>query len=148
MKVGNRFTAVGAVVDHQSEAALIEALILGDLRGSQQQVAEHGLIFVGGFGDPWDGLARHHQVVDRCLRRDVLEADAVVVLVQDLGGDLLVADFLEQCLFSHGDGVNLTRAANSGKRGIVRGEFGLQWKSWEGAEVVCSDPGSGSNEVT
>lgn len=109
MEMGHCFTTVGAVVDDQTETVLREALVFGDLGSGQKEMTEHRLIFCAGFGDADNGFPWDDQVVKGCLRRDVFEANAKVVFVENLCGDLLVADLLEQCFIVHVVGQSLPR---------------------------------------
>ena len=59
---------------------------------------EGGLVFHGRLSDTWDGLTRHDQNVRRGLRGDIVEGHAHRVLMDELCGDLLVGDLLEQRL--------------------------------------------------
>ena len=103
VEMRNGFSAVGAVVDDQTKTVFGEAFLFGDLRGGQEEVSEDGLIGGLGFGYASDRLAGNDEVVDGCLRRDVLEADAEIVFVDDVRRDLAIADFFKKRLFSHGE---------------------------------------------
>ena len=126
VEMGDGLAGIGSVVDHEAEA-FGEIELFRDDAGREDQVAECDLI-VGSRGlDARDDFFRNDQQVDRRLRLDVVDDDAVFVLVLDLGGDFAIDDFLEDG-FGHGEGVNL-ELRNSGteksrKCGNVNMEFG------------------------
>ena len=103
MQVGHSFAGVGSVVEHKSEAILIEAKLFGDLGGLEQQMSEN--LVVGGlsFGDARDGLFRDDQDVSGGLGFDVPEGDDFVVFVENGGRNFAGDDLLKQC-FAHDAG--------------------------------------------
>ena len=100
VEVRNGFTSVGAVVDDETKAAG-EVEFPGENAGSEKQVAEERLIGGGGFADAGNKFFRDDEQVNRSLGLDVVQDDAEVVLVLDLGGDFAVDDTLEDG-FRHG----------------------------------------------
>lgn len=58
-------------------------------------MAKGCLVFRVCLCDPNNGLSRDDQIVDGCLRRDVLETNAEIIFVKNLSRDLLVAYFLK-----------------------------------------------------
>ena len=100
VKVGNRFTAVRAVVHDEAEA-VFEIQLPGQSASGAEEVAEQGLVGGSGFADARDEFFRDDQQVNRGLRMEVVEDDAEVVLVLDLGGDFAVDVALENG-FGHG----------------------------------------------
>ena len=63
---------------------------------SEKKEAVDQALFVVGAGDVHDRLPRHDQDVHGGLRVDVAEGDAVVVLVDDVGGNLSRDDLFEE----------------------------------------------------
>ena len=102
VQVRNAFTAVAAVVDYEAVAGFSDAEFLGERSGSEQQVAEGGLVGGGGLADPGDEFLWDDQHVYRRLRIDVVNGDAEVVFVREFGGNLAIDDFLEESLHSKG----------------------------------------------
>ena len=96
VEVGDGLAAVGAVVDCDAEAGFGDAEFPCDLRSGEEKVAEDGLVFGGGFADARDGLLRDDENMHRCLRGNVPERAAEIVLVEDVGGDFPFVDFLEK----------------------------------------------------
>jgi hypothetical protein len=97
VKVGDGFAGVGAVVDDETKTAG-ELELFGDRAGGDQEVTEDGLLVGGGVADAGDDGLGDDQQVDRGLGGDVVDDDATVVLVFDLGGDFAVDDSLEKGL--------------------------------------------------
>ena len=100
MKMGDAFASIGAVVDHDAEP-LGEPKFFGHLAGDDEQVAEHRLVGLAGGLEADDFLLRNNQQMHRCLRLDVMDDDAAIVLMLDFGGNLAGDDALENCL-GHG----------------------------------------------
>ena len=100
MEMRDGFAAVGAVVDHEAKAAG-EFEFLGENAGCEQQVAEERLVVGRGFTHAGNEFFWNDQQLDRSLRLDVMQNDAEVVLVLDLGGNFAVDDALEDG-FWHG----------------------------------------------
>ena len=86
VQVRHRFAGVRAVVHHQPEALREREFFCHD-SSNEQQMSEHGLIGGRGVADARDDFLRDDQKVNRCLGLNVMEDDAVFVLVLDLGRD-------------------------------------------------------------
>ena len=97
VQVRDGFAGVRAVVDHEAKAAG-ELEFFSDYAGGEEQVAEHGFIGGRGVTDAGDYVFRNDEQVNRGLGGDVVDDDAAVVLVLDLGGDFAVDDALEEGL--------------------------------------------------
>ena len=129
------FAAVGAVVDHEAKAAG-EVEFLGENAGGEKEVAEERLVGGGGFTHAGNEFFWNDQKMDRSLRLDVMQDDAEVVLVLDLGGNFAVDDALEDGFwhgenlqeitgktesFGYRDSRRLNEAGNPvGERGLVK----------------------------
>lgn len=101
MEMGDSFPAVGAIVDDEAVAGLIEFELAGDLLGSGEKVAENRVIFRGNGGMAGMVLFGNEKNVDRGLGGDVAEGQDVIVLVDNVGFGLAVDDPLEDG-FGHG----------------------------------------------
>ena len=99
VEVRHGFAGVAAMVDDQAEA-VGELEFSGDGAGDEEKMAKDALIGVGGIAHARYQFFGDDQKVDGRLRIDVVEHDAVLVLVLDLGGDFAIDDFLED-RFSH-----------------------------------------------
>ena len=102
MQVRHGLPSVGAIVDDHPESFGAEAFLFRDDPYPGEEVAEE--ILVGGFGfpDPHDQLPGYEEKVYRSLGGDVAEAEAEVVLVDDVARDFTVGDLLEDGFLSHG----------------------------------------------
>lgn len=100
MKVGDGFAGVTTVVDHDAKA-VGEVEFSGDDAGDDEEMAEEGLVSGGRFAHARYQFFGDDQKVSRRLRLDVVEDDAMLVLVLDPGGNFAIDDFLEDG-FGHG----------------------------------------------
>ncbi len=82
------------MVDHEPES-LGQLELASDGAGDEQEMAEDGLILGLGFADARYHFFGDNQEVNGRLRLDVVENDAVLILVFDAGGDLARDDFFE-----------------------------------------------------
>ena len=99
VKMRDRLGGVGAVVDHEAKPFL-KIQFFCERAGSEQEVAEHCLIGERRFTDARDGFFWDDQQMNRRLGLDIVEHDAEIILVFDLGGDFTVDDALEKS-FGH-----------------------------------------------
>ena len=100
MEMGDGLAGVRAVV-HDEAKAVGELEFFREHAGDEQEVAEGGLVGEGGFADARDEFFRDDEEVNRGRGLDVVEDDAVFILVLDAGRDFAVDDALENCL-GHG----------------------------------------------
>ena len=63
-----------------------------------EQLAQQCIILRQSLVDAWDRLSWDHQHMSRRLGVDIPEGQQLLVLVNDVRRDFLVADFLEECL--------------------------------------------------
>lgn len=98
MQVEHRLAAVPARVHNQPVAALGDALLLGDLVADEQQMSEQARVGFIQLSHGGHMPARDHQRVDRSLGIDVVKGDALVVFVDDFGGNRLRGDLAEQAV--------------------------------------------------
>ena len=107
MQVRHGFAAVGAVVDYNAEASAEIQFFREGLR-RQQEMTEQSLVTGDGLIKARDKSLREDQHVHWRLRLDVVDGETQVILMDDLGGDLTVGDFLENGL-GHGDSIKAQR---------------------------------------
>lgn len=93
------FAAVGAAVDHKSEAAVSEAEFACNFGGGEEKFSEQWGVVDRSFIDPWDRFFRYNEHVNRSLRIDVVKGENVVVFKSDFGRNFACDEFFEQ---SHG----------------------------------------------
>ncbi len=107
VQVRDGLAAMRAIVDHDAKA-LREIELAGHGRSGQQQVAEEGLVVCIRFSNTREvGLGNHKQV-HRRLRLDVVDDNAVLVLVLNPRGDFPVDDALKNRL-GHASGIGMPR---------------------------------------
>lgn len=109
VEMGNCFAAVASVVDDDSEAVLGKSFLLGDHAHPGQEVTEE--ILIGGvrFADADDDFLGDEKKVNGSLGRDVFEAEAKLVFVDDVARDFAVGDLLEDGFIGHvGEGYSRT----------------------------------------
>lgn len=123
MEVEDGLPCLLAAVDDQP--VVLQPLLLRHSSRDGKQVAHKGFIlWLYGIGTG-DGFARDAEDVDWRGRVDVAEGDGLVVLVDDVCGNLAVGDFLEKRFLVHGIG---------GRSGVkLRGTLGSPARL--GAEV-------------
>jgi hypothetical protein len=90
VEVRHGFAAVRAIIDHEPKP-VAEFETAGQGSGGEEEVAEHGLVLGARRAHARDGHLGDDEQVDRGLRLDVVDSDAVLVLVFDpcrnLAGD-------------------------------------------------------------
>jgi hypothetical protein len=89
---------IRAVVDYKAIAFFLEAKLLGDLRGFQQQMPQHLVIFRFGFGDAGDWLSRDDQDMRWRAWFNVAKGKDLVILVNNLRWNFPIPDAFEECL--------------------------------------------------
>lgn len=97
VEVRHGLTGVRAGVDDEAET-VGELKFFRDKVGDINEMAEHGFVDGRRFRYAWNGFLRDDEQVDGRLGLEVVENDAVFVLVFDLRGDFAVDDFLKNSL--------------------------------------------------
>jgi hypothetical protein len=82
------------VVDHQAEG-IAHTQLLGHLASDQHQVPQQHLVIGGGVHQPGDAALGDHQYMDRCLGVNIVDRDAVLVLIEEITGNFTADDFAE-----------------------------------------------------
>src|SRR6185437_12901094 len=102
MKVNMKhsLTGVGVGVDHGPIAARLYPFLSRYLGGHESHATDKRR--VANVGQRSYMLPRHDQHVDRCLRVDVPEGDAMLVLRDELRGNVPAHDSTEETVVSHG----------------------------------------------
>ena len=101
MEMGDGFASIGAVVDDEAKSFL-QSEPVRDPAGYLKKMAEDLGIVVRRRADPVDPPFRDDEEMNGGLRIDVVDDDAVGVLVFDPGRDFPVDDAAEDRLVRHG----------------------------------------------
>jgi hypothetical protein len=96
VEMGDSFAAVGAVVDDEAIAGGGYIFATGDVGSGEQEVAEEALIIGLGSSDAGDSFFGNDEDVNRGLRGNVAEGEALVVFEDDVGGNFAGNDFFEK----------------------------------------------------
>ena len=151
VEVRDGLATVPALVDDKAKA-VAQALAGRDLGCDDEEVAKQLGVSGSSLADARDELARDHEDVGGRLRSDIVEGHAMLVLIDDPGGNLTVGDTLEEGLghgFSEHDDRDAAAASEAtGKafegldRGVVGGLAADAAKAARGKELVLesSDP--------
>jgi hypothetical protein len=108
VQVGHRLAGVRTVIHHEPEAVR-ELELSRDIAGDEQEMAEHDLILGGGFRDARNYFFRDDQQVNGCLRLDIMQHEALLVLVFDSRGNFAVDNFLKESFHGAKDSAVSTR---------------------------------------
>ena len=95
VQVRDGLAPIGAVIDRDAETGVADAFLAGDGSSGEQEVAQKGSVFRFGFADAWDHGFRYDEEMGGRLGVDVAEGDALIILVDDLRGNLAGDDALE-----------------------------------------------------
>ena len=116
MEVGDGFTSVAAIIDHQAIACLGDAELFRDLAGGDQHPAQQRRVGILRCGNPRDNPLRYDEHVRGRLGIHVLDGKKLLRLVDDLGGDLARRRFSRRwsCGGSGEREVHLIRASCKG----------------------------------
>lgn len=88
----------GAGVDDGAITAVAVAFIVGDACGHTKQMAQQRFIATRGFVERFHVFARYHEDVRRCLRVDVTNGNAALVLMDQVGGNFAGDYFAEKAV--------------------------------------------------
>ena len=95
VQVRNSLTRVTAVIQHKPKSVISQTKRTSHLRRLKQQVTQQRLILRLSLVDTWDRLARDHQDMSWRLGGDIAERHDLVILVNDVRRDFLIADFFK-----------------------------------------------------
>ena len=115
VQVGNGFSPVRAVVDHQAVAGFFQLKLTTDTLGGCQEVGKDGMIFRGDGGMAGVVFFWNEEDVNRGLRGDVAEGQDLVVLIDNVGRHLAIDDALENRP-AHGAGYQMVSSRREGLR--------------------------------
>lgn len=95
MEMGDSFATVWSVV-YDDSIAIGKFFKSGDFSGRKQKVAEKRAIGLGSGPDALEGFFWNNQNMHGSLRSDVSKGEALVILEDDVGGNLASDDFFEK----------------------------------------------------
>ncbi len=85
VEVRDRFPAIRPVIDDYPKPRLAKALAPGNLRGGQQEFAQHTLFRAGRCRQPGNRLFRHDENMSRCRRMNIPKGDPSISLRHHVG---------------------------------------------------------------
>ena len=100
VKMRYSFAGQRTIVDDRAET-ILETQLQRHVTRYQQQVTEQSRIPLRGDAQMSDHPVRNHQKMQRRLRIDIPNDDALIVPELNLGGNLAVSDLLENRLVGH-----------------------------------------------
>jgi hypothetical protein len=98
MKVENRLSRPGAVVNHGAIALRFQPTLARELGRHKMKVAQQALVLRLSIRESDKVLSREHQQVDRGLGVNILERHHSFVLMNNLGRNLAVNDLAKQAV--------------------------------------------------
>ena len=101
MKVRNGFASVSSIVDHGSESIFRESLGSRDFTHLEHHMPERFLISRRCLRNSWNRTFRDEQEMGWRLRRDITEAKAEIVLIDNVGRNLTCDDFFKEGSLAH-----------------------------------------------
>ena len=100
VQVGDAFASIRAVVDNDTEAPG-EFRFFRKVAGHQQEMAQQVNVAHRCFREAWNRFSGNYEQVGRRLRIEVVDYDATVIFVGDVGGNFTVDNFLEYGFIAH-----------------------------------------------
>lgn len=94
--VWHGFAAVWSVVNDEAKTAFVDFELAGDVACFQEKVAQKFLVFFMGGCHTGDHFFGNEEEVGWRFGRNVVEAEAKIVFVNDFGRDLAGDDFFEE----------------------------------------------------
>merc|ERR1719341_2595351 len=94
MEMIDRLSSLNTIVNHQS-VPLGQALLLGHLLGSKQEVAKQLRISILSLLYHSNSLPWNNQEVDRCLRSNIHEGNTLVIIMNKLGMNGSIKDLIK-----------------------------------------------------
>jgi hypothetical protein len=101
VQIWDLLTPILTRVHDTAKAGCFDAFQNCDLPRSQQQVTQTLRVFSFSILETGEALTWHDEHVDWRLRLDVSECDAVVILIEDVGGDVAAQDLVENRILGH-----------------------------------------------
>ena len=96
VQMGNGFSSIWAVIDHDAVAVLTEAFLTSRRCGGRKQGSEECGIGGSRLIDPGDAALGDYEKVDGCLRSNITKGDPLITLCDNGGRYLSCGDLLEK----------------------------------------------------
>jgi len=100
MQVGDAFASVRAVVDNDTEA-LGKFRFFRNVAGNEQEMAQQFKVAIRCLCEAWNRFSGYYEQVGRRLGIEIVDCDATLVFVGDVGGNFTVDNFLEYGFITH-----------------------------------------------
>jgi hypothetical protein len=98
MNMKNGLAGIMAVIDDHPVTAFIKPSFGSDFFGNKKQVTDDFAVYYGDTVNIRNVFFRDNERMDRCLGIDVLKGDRMLVLMDDLCGDLFFNDVAKQAV--------------------------------------------------
>ena len=99
--MGHLLATIDSRIDHTTITVVGDSLLCRHSLRNNKQMAQKLFVLRGRSLDADNRFSWNHQHVSRCLRRDILQDDAVVVVKQNLPRDLALHDLCENTCVAH-----------------------------------------------
>ena len=115
MQVGDSFAAIGPVINDEAVAGFVELALTGNPLSGDEEMSEEGMILgrdgaVAGVMFFWND-----KNMDGGLGGEITKGEDVIILVEDIGGELAVDDPLEDG-FGHRASYQIVSSRREGLR--------------------------------
>lgn len=94
VEVVNRLSPVSSIVDHYPKT-IVKFLLSSYFVCSQQKMTKKRVILLCSIAEHRQPLLGNHKDMSWCLRRDITEGQALVILIHNVSWDGLVNDLVE-----------------------------------------------------
>jgi hypothetical protein len=115
VKVGDSFAAIGAVINDEAVAGFVELALASDPLGGDEEMGEEEMIFSGDGTMAGVMFFWNDKNVDGCLGGEITKGEDVIILVEDIGGELAVDDAFEDG-FGHRASYQIVSSRREGLR--------------------------------
>ncbi len=113
--MGDSFAAIGAVINDEAVAGFVELALASDPLGGDEEMGEEGMIFGGDGTMAGVMFFWNDKNVDGCLGGEITKSEDVIILVEDIGGELAVDDAFEDG-FGHRASYQIVSSRREGLR--------------------------------
>ncbi len=115
MKVGDSFAAIGAVINDEAVPGFVELALASDPLGGDEEMGEEGMIFRGDGTMAGVMFFWNDKNMNGGLGSEITKGENVIILVEDIGGELAVDDAFEDG-FGHRASYQIVSSRREGLR--------------------------------